>query len=340
MTLLNSALKRCGGSLGVAAVAIAPAMLVPASAQQTPTFTLPTQVVLSPITTVTEARAAKGKSRVIGGDPAAPGAWPFQVALLKSVDLNETKDSQFQAQFCGGTLIAPQWVLTAAHCVINKGNALTADDVTVLTGATALTEGDRNAVEKIVAHPGYVEPALDNDIALIKLKAASTAPTITLGKAEFGTKATVVGWGQMEDDSFPVSLMQAEIDVEPDTSCNDGIKAVRKDDVSRLLRAYAQAMGLTEEQIAAAAEEVSKRMSDPLADGMVCAGRKDGRKGGCYGDSGGPLVSGSGADVRQIGVVSWGTGPVDARTMCGHANVYGVYTDVDAFKPWIEQNMQ
>ena len=49
---------------------------------------------------------------IIGGSEAEPGAWPWQVALIQ-----RTQPNAYFGQFCGGSLIAPDWVLTAAHCV-------------------------------------------------------------------------------------------------------------------------------------------------------------------------------------------------------------------------------
>ena len=300
---------------------------------------------LSPMSRVTAARAEAAKTddgsgdRVFGGNEAEPGEWPFQVALLSSNMLDETLASQANAQFCGGSLIAPQWVLTAAHCVTDGGETIQPGSVVILTGATSLDEGKRYMAAEVVRHDGYSESTLDNDIALIKLAEPAASPTVKLvasPPADSG-KVRVTGWGRMQDGNFPMALMEAELDLEPNSACNAGIREIYTKDLELILRNFAPRMLYSETGITQATKSIVDTMSDRLTANMICAGTTSGVRDACNGDSGGPLFLETADGAEQIGIVSWGEGPMDAEAACGHENAYGVYTRVANYKDWIAE---
>jgi len=247
--------------------------------------------------------------RVIGGVEAAAGAWPFMVALIDSSATNSA-----DGQFCGGTLIGPRHVLTAAHCVTNFfGNTVEPSQILVQIGGADLSFAPLSGTEQVIGvtpHPLYDSYTLENDLAILKLKNASAVTPLNLpavsGTALYpeNTLGTVIGWGatkKLTDSNiylYPFKLNQGSVPIASDQTCSN--------ELGRYFR----------------------------GETMMCAGQKASSAGAsdavdsCYGDSGGPLIVDDGFGNKiQIGVVSWGV-------ECGTSLTRGVYSEVSANLPF------
>jgi len=204
--------------------------------------------------------------KIVGGSVAGSSDNPFQVALLtKSVADN------FQAQFCGGTLVKANVIVTAAHC----SDFVTAGQVQVLTGTRNLDgTGTRRNVTKIAIHPSWNPNTFDYDVAVWTLSSSATGiPLASLTSADpaVGTSLLVTGWGSLsEGGSFPINLRKVSVPLASRTNCND-----------------------------------SNSYNGQITARMICAGYDAGGKDSCQGDSGGPLTR-SGSILT--GIVSWGDG--------------------------------
>jgi secreted trypsin-like serine protease len=207
--------------------------------------------------------------RIVGGTTASASIHPFQVGLL-----NKSTSSNYDAQFCGGTLYKSRYVITAAHC----SDFVTAAEVQVLVGTQSLSSGGtRVNVKKITISPKWNPDTFDYDVAIWELKAAQSgypSPSLAASDPAVGTAMTVTGWGATNKagTSYPKQLQQASVPLYNRKDCN----------------------GPTSYQGSITAR-------------MLCAGYTAGGVDSCQGDSGGPLTSGSGKNVLT-GIVSWGNG--------------------------------
>jgi secreted trypsin-like serine protease len=242
------------------------------------------------------AAAAASADAIIGGRPASR-PYPYMVSLQDGGD-----------HFCGGSLVRPDWVLTAAHCIEGTTESQLSNMRAVIGRVDLSTQdGVEHEVDRYVVHEGYTGDVSDgDDIAILHLSTPSAQPPVKVAAPadaplwEPGDTARVIGWGT----SFflvgpaPDDLYEVDVPIVSDDDCES---------------AYPE--------------------YDP--EEMVCAGEGTGTKDSCQGDSGGPLLAGDmSGDPVQVGTVSYGIG-------CGFPVFYGVYGRVgdETLRAWLDRNL-
>lgn len=249
--------------------------------------------------------------RIVGGNPADLGAWPWMTALGYR-DLNRpNRELQW---LCGGALISDRYVLTAAHCTVGIGNRKLAVahlgdlnlDNNVNDGAAPIDV----PVARVLIHERYNAQEYTNDIAVLKLENKVNfnkfiqpicLPTLSNHRNNMLVRSLpfVAGWGSTSfRGPATTTLMEVQVPVLDNDECK---------------RAFVNKKTVIDNRV-------------------LCAGYLTGGKDACQGDSGGPLMWPSGKQYYLVGVVSYGF-------KCAEPGYPGVYTRVSSFVDWIANTM-
>ncbi|NXU58116.1 ACRO protein, partial [Turnix velox] len=241
--------------------------------------------------------------RVVGGTNAQPGAWPWIVSI-------QNPWMGHPGHVCGGSLITPQWVLTAAHCFVDTRYI---NMWRVVAGATQLTqlgpEAQVRHIRRLILHDGYDNATMLNDIALLELDQPvqcsyyiqmACVPDASLRVSQLKT-CFVSGWGAMYEGEQPQKgpsadmLQEARVPLININICNS-----------------------------------TGWYHGAVHSHNLCAGYPQGTIDTCQGDSGGPLSckDSRGEYFWLAGLTSWGTG-------CARARQPGIYTSTQHFYDWI-----
>ncbi|KAJ8704950.1 hypothetical protein PYW08_012270 [Mythimna loreyi] len=253
-----------------------------------------------------------GVELIVGGENAKLGEFPH-MAAIGWADFNG--GYKFS---CGGSLISPRYVLTAAHCSQDR-NAQTPEPVVVRLGDQNIDNRVADgaspvdvAIRRFIQHPDYNSPKVYDDIALIELVAnvrfsSSIRPACLWNKPELGQHQSVIatGWGKLNSRSQETAkeLQKVSLPILDITLCNETLKSL-----------------------------ISRNWRFGFIDSQICAGDLRGGKDTCQGDSGAPIqvVSSDNSCIFHIvGITSFGKN-------CGDADRPAVYTRVSSYLDWIE----
>ncbi|XP_065210172.1 trypsin-1-like [Planococcus citri] len=252
-----------------------------------------------------DCRTYTRKKRIAGGIVAEENEFPWMASL---------KLAYGQSSIGGATVITKQHVLTAAHCV----QGFTAEEVVAVLGKHYQKQYEINrkivGIKEIIQHPGFEfkRKSGDNDIAILKLNHPISFNTPQIQPACLpssenedyaGYFGTVIGWG-FTDDKYSTTngIQKVDVPIIPTNDCRNNY--------------------------------IRRNTSFSVTDNMICAGGFKGQD-TCRGDSGGPLhinLDGLGT-MKVVGIVSWGTN-------CGDPGYPGVYTRIDRYKRWINDNIR
>ncbi|XP_043557536.1 transmembrane protease serine 2-like isoform X2 [Chiloscyllium plagiosum] len=227
--------------------------------------------------------------RIIGGQMAVPNEVPWQVSLHLD-----------NRHICGGTILTPYWVITAAHC----GERHSFSSRWKVYGGILHQSETRivapRSVQKFITHEKFNKANKDYDIALLRLKTPFTfsdsiRPVCLPNYGQTfpsGSNCVISGWGDLLEGGTPAATLHWT--------------------VVPLLTYY----------------DCKKLYYDTITSRMFCAGLEEGGRDACQGDSGGPLIAKQKSLLWLVGITSWGYG-------CARVGKPGVYVRVTTFLDWI-----
>jgi MYXO-CTERM domain-containing protein len=230
---------------------------------------------------------------IVGGTATQITTVPWQVSL----------QSAQGSHFCGGSIVTPTWIMTAAHCVAEGAPGRIVAGISQISQSAS---GQIRQVKRVVTYPGYSDPSTGKDAALIELttplqldgvKVKAIKPITSTSPATLtapGVMTTVSGWGTLTEgaQTLPDQLQSVSLPIVANTAASTAYN-----------------MTITADQLA--------------------AGVNNGGQDSCQGDSGGPLVIYNGSEPMLAGIVSWGEG-------CARAGLPGLYARMASFAGWAD----